>query len=209
MAAFPKWSTVRGFGNVTYFNLSYVVLLGVPILHELYERSVPFMKWFGAPGPFPSTLKWLYAASFSYAIAIGLYQWFCPAEIKRFGKNEDEYLKTQHEIYLRALPNHRLNVILAHLDPILDNEVHKELCGLLEARDKASGEERSRYQCQLDEVVKRLHPDAVQRYLLKAYEQSDTSRPLARWTSFVLYLLGTVIVLWLLGVRSYRVIFDE
>jgi hypothetical protein len=60
------WTVVRIFGRLTYFNISYGVLFLVPILHELYVRGVPAMKWFGAPADFPITLQWLYAASLFY-----------------------------------------------------------------------------------------------------------------------------------------------
>jgi hypothetical protein len=190
MATFGRWSTVRAFGSIKYFNISYGVLFGVPILHELYAKAVPFMEWFGAPGPFPTTLRWFYGASFSFAIAIALYQWFCPTEIKRFGKNEDEYLETQYEIYKRALPNHRLNVVLANLDPLLDHDVDDQIQRLLEKRDSAIGEPRSSAQGELEGIVEKLHPDAVQRYLLNQYEKLDLSKGLARWSSFTLYLFG-------------------
>src|SRR6266478_2798414 len=85
---FP-WRVVRIFGSLSYFNISYGVLLLVPIVHELYLRAVPFMTWFGAPGEFPITLQWLYAASLIYAIAILLYQIFCPTEIKRNSQPEE------------------------------------------------------------------------------------------------------------------------
>ena len=200
------WSTVRGVGNIKYFNISYGVILGVPILHELYAKAVPFMKWFGAPGPFPETLRWLYAASVCYALAIGVYQVFGPSEIKRFGKNDDEYLRTQYETYMRALPNHQLNVILAHLDANLDRATHDRICELLEMRKSEQEKERLMAQSQLDELVLALRPDAVQRYLLKDYEAKDRSRAIARWASFLLYIAGTVIVLILLIARNYEVL---
>ena len=206
MAGLARWSTVRGFGNIKYFNISYGVLFGVPIVHELYARAVPFMEWFGAPGPFPTTLQWLYGASVSFAIAIALYQWFCPAEIKRFGNNEDEYVDAQYEIYKRALPNHRLNVVLANLDPDLDRDVYGRIKGLLDRRNSAMGESRLQAQKELDDIVERLHPDAVQRYLLKDYERLNLSKPPARWFSLGLYLFGTGVLLVLLGWRSYSVL---
>lgn len=206
MSDFARWSTVRAFGNIKYFNFSYAVLFVVPILHELYAKTVPFMKWFGAPGPFPTTLQWAYGASVSFAIATALYQWFCPAEVKRFGKNEDEYLQAQYEIYKRALPNHRLNVVLANLDPHLDGDVYDRIHSLLAQRNSAIGAGRLQVQKELDEIVERLHPDAVQRYLLKDYERLNLSKLPARWLSFGLYLLGTGVLIVLLSWRSYRVL---
>lgn len=201
-----KWSTIRGFGNIKYFNISYGILLSVPVLYELYAKSVPFMKWFGAPEPFPTTLRWLYAASFCYAIAIAIYQFFCPAEIKRFGKEDDEYLRTQYDSYLRALPHHRLSVVLANFDTVLDRETYDQIHELLRMGQADIETERVTAQKRLDELVLELHPDAVQRYLLRAYEKQDSSKAVARWSSFALYVLGSIIVLILLIWRSYGVL---
>jgi hypothetical protein len=200
------WSNVRGFGSVKYFNVSYGVLFAVPILHELYAKSVPLMEWLGAPGPFPTTVRWLYGASLSYAIAIALYQWFCPPEIKRFGGNKDEYLLAQYDSYQRALPNHRLNIVLANLDRALDADVYQSLTRLLSLRDASVGQERVRIQREMDEVIERAHPDAVQRYLLNEYERLNNSQAMARIASFILYLLGTAILFALLAGRSYSVL---
>ena len=202
------WSTVRGFGNIKYFNISYGVLFGVPILHELYAKSVPFMTWFGAPGIFPTTLRWAYVASVSFAIAIVLYQWFCPAEIKRFGKSEgNEYLETQQEVYERARPNQRLNIVLANLDPFFDQNVYDQIQNLLEQRNSEIEESRLHAQKQLNDIVEPLHADAVQRFLLKQYERLDLSKPAARWASFCLYVFGTAVLLVLFSWRTYGVLF--
>jgi uncharacterized membrane protein len=167
MPTFCRWSTVRAFGNVKYFNISYGVLFGVPIVHEFYARSVPLMQWFGAPAPFPITLRWVYGASLAFAVAIALYQWRCPEIIKRFGRNIDEYLKAEYESYNRALPSHRLNVVLANLDPELDRVDYARINTFLKQRNTEIDADREEAQKQLDELISRLHPDAVQRYLLK------------------------------------------
>jgi hypothetical protein len=206
IAALGCWSTVRAFGNIKYFNISYAVLFGVPLVHELYAKSVPFMKWFGAPAPFPTTLRWVYGASFAFAIAIALYQWRCPELIKRFGRNDDEYLNAEYEGYKRALANKRLNVVLANLDPELDHDVYERITKLLNERMLALGDERANAQKELDEIVTHLHPDAVQRYLLRNYERLNESAPVCRLTSFALYLLGTGILLVLLFWKSYGVL---
>ena len=209
MAAFGRWSTIRAFGSVKYFNISYAVLFGVPIVHELYAKGVPFMKLFGAPTSFPMTLRWVYAASFAFAIAIALYQWRCPEIIKRFGRNEDEYLDAEYESYKRALPNHKLNVVLANLDQQLDHEVYAKITSLLEKRGGAIGNDRTQAQQELDRVIEALHADAVQRYLLRNYERLNESHPASRLSSFVFYLLGTGILVVLFLWRSYGVLFTS
>ena len=200
-----KWTIVREFGKVKYFNVSYVVLLVVPILAELHTKAAAASKFFNESVAFPSTLRWLYAASLFYAFGIVIYQYFCPAIIKRFG-NSDEYIADFHEIFLRAHPQHRLNVVLAHLEPELDAEVRMMIEALLEKRDAALGGQRVEVQKELDDLVDSLHADAVQRFLVNEYDVKNVKALVALWTSFILYVLGTLILLVLLLLRSVRVL---
>ena len=204
--SFCRWSIVRAFGNVTYFNISYGVLFGVPIAHELYVQGIPLMQLLGSPAPFPTTLRWIYGASFAFAIAIAIYQWRCPNLVKRFGRNESEYLESEYEIYQRALPKHRLNVVLANLDPELDRLQYQNISSILGKMNSCDAEERVKLSAQLDTIVGELHPDAVQRFLLKNYERIDMSEPFLRFASFALYILGTLVLIVLLLWRSYKVL---
>jgi uncharacterized membrane protein len=205
MPAFVRWSAVRAFGNVKYFNISYVVLFGMPIAHELYVKGAPLMKWFGAPAPFPTTFRWAYGASLTFAIAIAVYQWRCPEIIKRFGSNKDEYLKAEYESYQRALPSHRLNVVIANLDPELDRGSMEEINTLLNQKAEV-GNDGAAIQEELDKVIARLHPDAVQRFLLKSYDRLNESDRFFRLTSAFFYLTGSIILFVLLLWKSYGVL---
>jgi hypothetical protein len=196
----PKWSAVRAFGGVKYFNISYAILLLVPLLYELHSH----IRW-PSSLPFPDTVRFLYGASLFYAIGIACYQYFCPSDIKRFG-HVDEYVEAQYDLYLRANPHHRLNIVLTHLDPKVDGEVQTTILTKKEDIQKLHGGERIAAQAELDALLQALHPDAVQRFLVKQYEKNDLIRPVARWCSFVLYLVGTAIVLWLLARRSYALL---
>jgi hypothetical protein len=113
------WTTVRSFGKVRYFNVSYVVLIAVPILSELHYRAVNASESFANAVAFPSTLRWLYAASLFYALAIAIYQYFCPSIVKAY-ENVEDYVVTNHEIFVRAHPQHRLGIVMAHLDPEIE-----------------------------------------------------------------------------------------
>ena len=44
-----KWTTVRAFGKVKYFRISYVVLLIVPILFELHHKAAEGWAFFDKP----------------------------------------------------------------------------------------------------------------------------------------------------------------
>jgi len=52
-----KWAIVRGFGKVKYFNISYVVLLIVPILVELHAKATSGSTFFKNLVAFPPALR--------------------------------------------------------------------------------------------------------------------------------------------------------
>ncbi len=203
----PKWTTIRGFGNIKYFNISYAILATVPILDELHKKAAPLVAWFGNLAPFSATLKWLYAASLIYAIAIAIYQFRCPKEIRRFGE-PDEYIAAQHELFCRAQPHHRLAIVLARLDPNVDGEIMQTIQGLLNKVKETAGRERVEAQNELNQLISNLHPDAVQRYLEQDYEDKNQSQPISRWIAFFLYMAGTLILLSLLVAKSCSVFLD-
>ena len=200
------WSVVRGFGKVKYFNLSYVVLFAVPILAELHHKAVTASAMVAAALAFPVTLQWLYGASLSYAVGIALYQYFCPKIIKEFGTVED-YITHAHEVFLRAHPQHRVDVVLTHLDPHIDSEIQRRIEALLGSRETAGASERLAVQEELDKLIGSLHADAVQRFLAKEYRSQDRRAAVARWISFALYVVGTGILAILLIHRSAHVFF--
>jgi hypothetical protein len=184
-----KWTIVRGFGKVKYFNISYVVLLVVPILAELHAKAAAASEFFKNSIAFPPTLRWLYAASLFYAIGITIYQYFCPAIIKRF-EDSDAYLHNFHDIFLRAHPHHRLNIVLAHLEPDLEAESRTKIETLLERRDTSDEQQQLEVQKELNTLVDSLHADAVQRFLVKEYDCKNVKAWVALWISFALYMRG-------------------
>lgn len=202
-----KWTVVRGFGSVKYFNISYAVLAFVPILYQLQEKSAYLVSVFGGLAPLPVTFKWLYAASLFYAFAILIYQVFCPKEIKRFGEVTD-YVKHEYELFCRANPYHRLNIILPRLDAKIDRVTLDKIDSLQKNIRESQGADRDRAGIELSEYLGSLHGDAVQRYLEQDYDHKNASWPVARWFSFLLYVSGSLILLLLLALRSYDIFFE-
>lgn len=198
------WSVVRGFGNVSYFSISYFVLFFVPLAVDLW-KEVPWglasENWVPA---FPITLKFLYVASFFYSIAIAIYQYRCPREIKRFG-NVDEYVKSQHPIFSQSNANHSVEIVLAHLDTVTDKEAISQILELLQHVDISKDFEREKAKQALNELVAKFRDDAVQRYLVKSYLDKDSSRPVLRCASLLMYICGTLILIGLLLWRTYSV----
>lgn len=189
-----KWSNIRALGKVKYFNVCYVVLLGVPLLAEIYI----YVHERGAYPSFPTPLKLLYVASICYAIGIALYQYCCPVIIKMYERDID-YLQAEKEVHMNARPDRKLEIVLANLldvqqDTRAELEELKKLSNLSEAQ-----------KTKLNSIIEIHYPSCVQRYLLADYDRQN-----AKWWGLILlcglfYFGGTAIMLWLLVVKSIKV----
>ncbi|UXI69773.1 hypothetical protein [Tahibacter amnicola] len=197
MAIDPKWSTIRGFGEVHYFNVSYVVLIAVPILAQvLHFSSEPML---------PMSVRWLYAASVFYAIGIAVYQYQCPDEIKRYASARD-YIQDMYDIYLRSNPHRRLEIVRTQL--VKD---HQTLQRIATAENELTTAEPGRAlrlaQERLDSLIDTLYPHAIQAHLNNDYHRLDATARRSRLCSFAAYLTGTIVLIALLAVRSACVFF--
>jgi hypothetical protein len=191
-----KWSTIRALGKVKYFNVCYVVLLGVPLLAEIY---IAIHKLGNYP-EFPNPLKWLYLASICYAIGIALYQYFCPTIIKMYERDID-YLNAEKEVHLNARPDRKLEVILANL---VDGQKSKQ-DRLVELVRLQKASPNTAQQNELDALIAELHPSCVQQFLFSEYKRQNEKWPLLSWICGLFYLAGTGIMLWLLVHKSIKV----
>lgn len=194
------WETIRFFGQVRYFNLSYVVIVGVPVLAELYEVLYRVHYGVTLSLPFPLSLKVLYAASLSYALAVAVYQYFCPAIVKVYASSE-AYLAACQESYERAYPDRRLEIVLANLTDS-QHQIKNELVtlsGRLTTEFDASARRR------IDELLHEFYPSCVQRFLLAEYAHAARRCSLAIYTAGVLYILGSACLVYLLVLKSIDV----
>lgn len=196
--------TVKNFGTIKYFSISYVVLILIPILSELYHKAATSSQTFERAVAFPVTLRWLYAASLLYAVAIAIYQYFYPAIIKKYESRED-YLNNAFALFYRAHPQHRLAIVLSHLNPKLDVQSLETITQLMRTIASTIGQDRQNAQEELDRTVETLHPDAIQRYLANDWDLKNRERRLAIGISLILYLLATGILIMLLILRTIRV----
>src|SRR6202522_656535 len=109
-----SWSVVRNFGTVSYFTVSYAVLIGVPILLNVYVLLAPTFNWLRALAPFPETLRWMYGASLLYLTSLVLYKIVCPDTIAHF-HTQTEFVEAELNSAKDAYPLHRVNIVLAQL----------------------------------------------------------------------------------------------
>ena len=128
------WGTIRNFGRVRYFNLSYVVIVGLPVIvggYEIISNSADFST---IEFQLPLNLKLLYAANLCYVIAISLYQFFCPPMVKSY-ENDEHYVDSQQALMERAHPDRKYEIVLANL---LDNQ-DTERDRIITLMNRASG----------------------------------------------------------------------
>src|SRR6185436_11521233 len=121
-----NWRTIKNFGQVKYFNVSYVVLIIVPLLANIFavlncklhlDLSVP------------ETVKNLYYASILYAIAIAIYQYRCPTIIKEYSNLQD-YLDKNLEHFKNKAPDLKFYIVLAHLNQATQSKTYDEIIEL-------------------------------------------------------------------------------
>lgn len=199
-----NWLTIRNFGRVRYFNLSYLVLIGVPIIAETYELLYRLDTGSTISLTFPPTLKLLYIASIFYALAIAIYQYFCPTIIKVY-ETEEDYLEAKQEIYERIYPDLKYNIVLTNLDGTQE-EIKQEIIDTKARYRQTMGDEKRLLKEELEQRLDLVYPGCVSRHLAHEYEKAQNRYRAAIYLSGVLYLLGTGLLVYLLVMKTITVI---
>ena len=191
------WQTIKHFGKVKYFNISYVAILLVPIIKEIFDKinhSLGKEVYF-----IPHTIVLLYVASLFYALGIALYQFFCPKLIKSYDKVQD-FIRDNMQIYLTAYPDLKLQIIRTNLTDL--QKASKEKIEMLVKDDSTAS------RTALEKEMELLLPSCVQHFLTNEYNTSLTKYKFLMWVSFLLYIIGTGIIVFLLFRKSYIVLFN-
>ncbi|MEJ0029094.1 MAG: hypothetical protein WDO15_01415 [Bacteroidota bacterium] len=198
-----SWLVIKTFGRVRYFNISYVIMIGIPIIALIYD-SLKDSEWIVGLGlkiEFPFNFKLMYVASILYAFGIAIYQFFCPAIIKRFD-HEDEYVAAYLEIYLRAYPDKKYNIILTNLSDE-QNETRAKIKTSFRARadPNLSGTDRQKADIEFNSLADLVYPGCTQRHLMQDFERLSKSKWALIWISGLFFLCGTGIMLFLIYSR--------
>jgi hypothetical protein len=82
----PTWKALHGLSNVHFLRVSYIALIGVPLLAVIQERAAP--EWFTGV---PWSLRLGYLSSILLSVAHMVYQAFCPQLMRRFDSPNDLY----------------------------------------------------------------------------------------------------------------------
>jgi len=206
------WIKIRSFGKVKYFNLSYVVLIGMPLLAEVYDYVHQLLAKMSIAIPlldgFPLTFKLLYLSSLLYAIGMALYQFFCPPLIKNF-ESDLAYVRASQEIYERSHPDKKFHIVLANLTDS-QADVRQKLIAEKANHDKVLGDSTSTTKDKNDALEKLygmlngLYPSCVQRFLVCEFLAEKNKYPAAIYISGCCFLGGTGLMLFLLFRKSAR-----
>jgi hypothetical protein len=168
---FATWSVVRNFGTVSYFTVSYAVLIGVPLLLKLYLLVAPPLNWLRVLAPFPENLRWMYGASLLYLTSLVIYKILCPDEIEKF-HTETDYVEAKFKETADVYPEHRVNIVLAQLRPgAAETQIRQRMEDLSRQIDRAAGREKERITEELNSIADKHHPSMVRRALATEYEK--------------------------------------
>lgn len=199
------WHTIRNFGKVGYFNLSYVVIIGVPLLAEGYKAIYFALNEINLSITLPYTFKVLYLASLFYAMGIAIYQYFCPKIVKQYDTGQD-YIDASQEIYERAHPDRKVEIVLSNLLPN-QNEVRENITIFIRRIENSKSQRQEKARAQLLAIVDGLYPSCVQRFLVNQYRASLISKKWAIYLSGFLYVSGTLLMVYLL-IHKTQVVFS-
>jgi hypothetical protein len=177
-----NWRFVRLVTRTPFFHYASYVVIGVPLLAELFNLMHPYFPY----TRFPHLLIVGFAAGMMFVFSEVAYHLACPEIVKRY-ETETEYVEKHRKEYEDGQHHQRINVVLPNLEPSED-DIREEL-RLLVARNDSS---------QLNNRLDVLYPIAVGRFLRNEYRRQTASRVVVAWVAFVLYAVGIVFALFVM-----------
>lgn len=195
-----NWITIKYFGRVKYFNISYAAILVVPIYIDFAQKIN------NASGidlaNIPISIRLIYLASLLYAFGIAIYQYACPKIIKDYDKVQD-YIRDNFNIYLLSYPDLKYNIVTANLADIQKKTKERLEALHLQVEQDPSNSSKKK---ELDDLVELHLPSCVQSNLTNEFNRELSTRKFWMIMSFLLYVLGTAVVLFLLVKKSIVVL---
>jgi hypothetical protein len=194
-----NWKTVKNLGQIKYFNISYAVLLIVPIaanfIHLINGGENEMIT-------LPENVKWLYTASLIYAFAISIYQYKCPEIIKEYSSAED-YVEKNQKQFENKFPDIKLNIVLPNLKLPAQSETKEKILALhKEISESIIHDEKVSKTADLDHLLNLVYPSTIQNHLTNKYETANNQGKWYIWLSATLYAAGTIIIFFLLILKT-------
>jgi hypothetical protein len=177
-----NWRFVRRVTKTPFFHYASYVVIGVPVLAELFNLVHPYFP----QTRFPYLLILGFGAGVFFVFSEVVYHFACPDIVQRY-ETETEYVEKHRKEYEDGQRHQRLNVVLPNLEPSED-DIREEL------RSLVSGHNTD----QLNDRLDVLYPIAVGRFLRNEYRRQATARLAAAWVAFVLYSAGIILALFVM-----------
>lgn len=197
-----NWKTVKIFGQIKYFSISYAVLLIVPIIANTFHTLNTKFSYILI---LPDTVKWLYTASLIYAIAIAIYQYKCPAVVKEY-QNIQDFIDKNLKLTENKFPDLKLNIVLANLNLETQKETYDEIVFLLEKVNGTLDQtEKSKTTSDLNSLLDKIYSSSIQNHLSTMYNNELKKGKFYIWLSGLLFIAGTVIIVLLLILKTFTV----
>ena len=177
-----NWRLVKKTTKTPFFHYVSYVVIGVPLLAELFNAVHPYFPH----TRFPHLLLFGFAAGVMFVFSEVIYHFACPEIIERY-ETEKQYVDTHEKEYAAALAHQRLEVVLTHLEPS-EEDIRANLQAIKRRNDVT----------ELNKNLDVLYPIAVVRYLRKNYRSQAHSMRAAAWIAFSLFVIGFVLALFVM-----------
>jgi len=127
--AHMNWRFVRLVTKIPFFHYASYVVIGVPLLAELFNQVHPYFPH----TRFPHLLIFGFAAGVMFVFSEVVYHLACPEIVKRY-ETETEYVEKHRKEYEDGQRHQRINVVLPNLEPSED-DFREELRLLVSTND--------------------------------------------------------------------------
>ena len=174
-----NWRFVRRITKTPFFHYASYVVIGVPLLAELFNVIHPYFPH----TRFPHLLIIGFAAGIFFVFSEVIYHLACPEAVQRF-ETETAYVEKHKREYEDSQRHHRLSVVLPNLE-VSETDIRDELRLLVSRNDTV----------QLNNRLDILYPMAVARFLRNDYRRQATDRLVAAWVAFGLWAVGIIFAL--------------
>lgn len=169
-----NWRLVKKITKTPFFRYASYVVIGVPLLAEVFNALHPFYP----AARFPHLLIFGFIAGVMFVFSEVLCHLFCPEKVRRY-ETESDYVTAHQKEYESAQFHQRLHVVLPQLEESEEDD-RDDLKRLVSTGDTPN----------LNRKLDVLYPIAVARFLRKDYQRNTKHNIALAWVAFVLYATG-------------------
>jgi hypothetical protein len=189
------WETIKSALHNKVIQVSYMVVILLPIILELVETSNhrPIIS---------SNIFQIFYSGILLLIVYLIYSIAVPNAVSHYTSRED-YIAQKRVYLVAALPDMKKNIVMANLDDTQE-ESKKKIGDLNKAiLDEQDAGRKAILQTQLDKLVNDLHPACVDNFLSNEWYEADTQKN--KPTLIICYILFAIAAILALLVFGHRI----